>query len=57
MKAEIKIFTFKKEFIEDQRAILRRYLNVLRDHGLSVKLVIKKKQQKTGILKVKKTVG
>jgi len=57
MKAEIRIFTFKKELTQDQLNILRRYLNVLREHNLSVELVIKKKQKKTGTLIVKKTAG
>jgi aspartokinase len=57
MKAEIKIFTFNKEFTPDQREILRRYLNVLKEHNLSVSLVVKKKKERSVKLRIKKTAG
>ena len=57
MKAEIKIFTFKKELTEDQKQILRRYLNVLREHDLCVELVIRKKQKIKKIIEIKRIAG
>ena len=52
MKAEIRIRTFQKEFTQKQKGILKKYLDVLREHDLSIKLVVK--QKKKMIIGVKK---
>jgi hypothetical protein len=43
MKAIIRIVTAEKEFTRDQEQIMRRISNVLREHGLSVAITMKRK--------------
>lgn len=53
MKAIIKIVTAESEFTPDQKQIIRRIMNVLIEHDLSVCLKIKKKDDNVKTLKIK----
>jgi hypothetical protein len=53
MKAIIKIVTANKDFSEDEKMLFRRMVNVLFEHNLSARVMLKKKVTKTKILKLK----
>lgn len=54
MKAIIKIVTAEPEFNSDQKQIMKRIVNVLIEHSLSVSLTIRDKLHKQGkIFKLK----
>jgi len=53
MKAIIKILTADKEFSQDQKDIMRRISNVLKEHNLSVSIQIRKKVKKVKRLNLK----
>jgi hypothetical protein len=52
MKAIIKVCTASKEFTEDQKQIMRRISNVLKEHDLSVAVFMKVKKTKQLKLKI-----
>lgn len=55
-KAIIKLVTAEDEFTADQKQIMRRILNVLIDHDISVRLSIKVKKAIQLPVKLKKAV-
>ena len=53
MKVLIKVVTAGKEFTADQKNVMRRYVNVLQKHNLSVSIILKQKVTKSKQLKLK----
>lgn len=51
MKATIKVVTARRSLSPDQKDILRRVANVLREHDFSVRIVTKETKVKTLKLK------
>jgi len=54
MDAVIKIATTRKIFRQDQLAIIKRVLLVLREHNMDVELVDKKQAKQLKTIKLKK---
>jgi len=51
MKAFIKVVTARRELSNDQKDVLRRCANVLREHDFSVRIILKEKVKTTLKLK------